>query len=179
MHSVLSPLSASSPIHPDGVVTPLWNEKHFQLIPAVFVAFFAISSDRGRDSLDDNKAKGLIVDLKSSLETSKYRTRLVVIFVGEEDASSNNSKIEDRVNIIARVTKLNTKNEVFYIPANTSGAEIKTFVHAVLSILQTASSEYYRELSRHARRRRERNTSSSILSARPGGTVPRKAWITR
>lgn len=40
-HSVqhtLSPTSASSPLYPDGLVTPLWIKRHREQIPSVFIA---------------------------------------------------------------------------------------------------------------------------------------------
>jgi hypothetical protein len=41
-HSPLSPLTPSSPLHPDGLIAPIWIRKHTQLLPAVFVLFLRI-----------------------------------------------------------------------------------------------------------------------------------------
>lgn len=38
-HSPLSPLAPSSPLHPDGIIAPIWIRKHTALVPAVFVLF--------------------------------------------------------------------------------------------------------------------------------------------
>jgi trafficking protein particle complex subunit 11 len=38
-HSPLSPLTPSSPLHPDGLIAPIWIRKHTTLVPAVFVLF--------------------------------------------------------------------------------------------------------------------------------------------
>ena len=38
-HSPLSPLTPSSPLHPDGLIAPIWIRKHTTLIPSVFVLF--------------------------------------------------------------------------------------------------------------------------------------------
>lgn len=38
-HSPLSPLTPSSPLHPDGLIAPIWIRKHTNLIPSVFVLF--------------------------------------------------------------------------------------------------------------------------------------------
>lgn len=38
-HSPLSPLTPSSPLHPDGLIAPIWIRKHTTLIPSVFVVF--------------------------------------------------------------------------------------------------------------------------------------------
>src|SRR5260221_7154756 len=44
-HSPLSPLSTSSPLHPDGIVAPIWVRKHTTLLPCVFVLFLPLSED--------------------------------------------------------------------------------------------------------------------------------------
>jgi hypothetical protein len=39
-HSALSPLSTQSPLHPDGIMTPLWYEKHRNIYPSTVVGFY-------------------------------------------------------------------------------------------------------------------------------------------
>lgn len=41
-HSPLSPLTPSSPLHPDGLIAPIWIRKHTTLVPSVFVMFLRI-----------------------------------------------------------------------------------------------------------------------------------------
>ena len=41
-HSPLSPLTPSSPLHPDGLIAPIWVRKHTTLLPAVLVLFMRI-----------------------------------------------------------------------------------------------------------------------------------------
>ena len=41
-HSPLSPLTPSSPLHPDGLIAPIWIRKHTTLVPSVFVLFLRI-----------------------------------------------------------------------------------------------------------------------------------------
>ena len=41
-HSPLSPLTPSSPLHPDGLIAPVWIRKHAELVPAVFVLFLRL-----------------------------------------------------------------------------------------------------------------------------------------
>lgn len=38
-HSPLSPLTPTSPLHPDGLIAPIWIRKHTTLLPSVFVLF--------------------------------------------------------------------------------------------------------------------------------------------
>lgn len=41
-HSPLSPLTPSSPLHPDGLIAPIWIRKHTTLVPSVFVMFLRL-----------------------------------------------------------------------------------------------------------------------------------------
>ena len=41
-HSPLSPLTPTSPLHPDGLIAPIWIRKHTTLVPSVFVLFLRI-----------------------------------------------------------------------------------------------------------------------------------------
>ncbi len=41
-HSPLSPLTPSSPLHPDGLIAPIWIRKHTTLVPSVFIVFMRI-----------------------------------------------------------------------------------------------------------------------------------------
>lgn len=54
-HSPLSPLAPSSPLHPDGIIAPIWIRKHTALVPAVFVLFtrlFELPPTTPRSPLD-------------------------------------------------------------------------------------------------------------------------------
>jgi hypothetical protein len=41
-HSPLSPLTSTSPLHPDGLIAPIWVRKHVELVPSVFVLFLRL-----------------------------------------------------------------------------------------------------------------------------------------
>ncbi|PPQ63022.1 hypothetical protein CVT24_005968 [Panaeolus cyanescens] len=41
-HSPLSPLTPTSPLHPDGLIAPIWIRKHTTLLPSVFVLFLRL-----------------------------------------------------------------------------------------------------------------------------------------
>lgn len=49
-HSPLSPLTASSPLHPDGLIAPIWIRKHTTLLPSVFVLFMRLFEPPPSDS---------------------------------------------------------------------------------------------------------------------------------
>lgn len=41
--SPLSPMTLTSPVFPDGLITPLWVRKHIELVPSVFVLFLRLA----------------------------------------------------------------------------------------------------------------------------------------
>lgn len=66
--------------------------------------------------------------------------------------------IEERLAIIRRATGLDPKNSLFFLPPNTSQVETRAFVTSVLATLHPVCVEYYRDLTKHARRKKGRGT---------------------
>lgn len=66
--------------------------------------------------------------------------------------------IEDRLAVIRRATGLDPKNSLFFVPPNTSQVELHAFVNSVLTTLHSVCVEYYRDLTKHARRKKGRGT---------------------
>ncbi|KAF2238220.1 hypothetical protein EV356DRAFT_526064 [Viridothelium virens] len=155
LHSPLSPLSPASPIYPDGIMTPLWLEKHQYNVPAVFVSVVTFSSDPSRDSLNDNQLKNEINNAKNVLSRSGHRTRYAIILMSEKTILEA-PEIEERLAIIRRATGLDPKTCLFFLPPNTSRVELSAFSTSILSTLQPVCVEYYRDLTKHARRKKGR-----------------------
>ena len=157
LHSPLSPLSPASPIYPDGIMSPLWLEKHQYNVPAVFVSFVTFSSDSSRNSLNDNHLKNEINNIKSVFTRSGHRTRYAVVLISEKTILES-PDIEERLSIIRKATGLDPKTSLFFLPPNTSRVELSTFATSLLSALQPVCIEYYRDLTKHARRKKNRGT---------------------
>ncbi|KAI9655315.1 MAG: hypothetical protein M1821_005462 [Bathelium mastoideum] len=155
LHSPLSPLSPGSPVYPDGIMTPLWLEKHQFNVPAVFVSFITFSSDPNRNSLNDNHLKNEINNVKGVLTRSGHRTRYAVVLISEKSIVES-PDIEERLSTIRRATGLDPKTSLFFLPPNTSRVELSTFATSLLSALQPVCIEYYRDLTKHARRKKNR-----------------------
>jgi hypothetical protein len=66
--------------------------------------------------------------------------------------------IEERLANIRRSTGLDPKSSLFFLPPNTSPVELRAFVASVLNTLQPICVEYYRDLTKHARRKKGRGT---------------------
>ncbi|TKA65390.1 hypothetical protein B0A49_10515 [Cryomyces minteri] len=155
LHSPLSPLSPDSPTFPDGVMTPLWVEKHQERVPSVLISFFDLETDPNRSSLLDNQLKTEINGIKAMITGSGYRTRHVVVFLGDKSVLQA-PEIDERLAIVRRATGLDPKTSMFFIPPNTSRVELASFATSILSTLQPLCIEYYRDLTKHARRKKGR-----------------------
>ncbi|KAM4062976.1 gryzun, putative trafficking through golgi domain-containing protein [Hirsutella rhossiliensis] len=157
LHSPFSPLSSGSALYPDGLVDAQWIRKHQELIPAIYACFYTLGND--------NRLKADINDTKGALARSGYKTRVAVILLGEAGGSSTPpGGIQERLESIRRGTALDPKS-IFYIPAQDSPAELKRSVDNILSVLYSTAVEYYRDLGRHARKKRSRGIA-------PQPTVP-------
>ncbi|KAF2018839.1 hypothetical protein BU24DRAFT_364136 [Aaosphaeria arxii CBS 175.79] len=157
LHSPISPLSPASTIYPDGVMTPAWIVKHQHYVPAVFLSFFPFTSDPNRSSINDNQLKTEINKIKAQIHKSEHRTRLAVVLLSDKTVLEA-PDIDERLATIRRATGLDPKNSFFFLPPNTSQVEVRTFVNSILSALQPICIEYYRDLTKHARRKKGRGT---------------------
>lgn len=68
-HSPLSPLTSTSPLHPDGLIAPVWVRKHAELVPAVFVLFLRMwEAPRSEEGSDEDKAAREAADREKEKE---------------------------------------------------------------------------------------------------------------
>ncbi|WEW55669.1 hypothetical protein PRK78_001102 [Emydomyces testavorans] len=155
LHSPISPLTPSSPTYPDGIMTPLWVTKYQRLVPAAFVNFFPLTLDSKMASLRDNQLKIEINTLRKDWAVSGYKTRFVVALICEDGPVPGD--VSDRISSIRRATNLDLKH-VFVLPPNPSSTDIRDFARSLFSSLRGPCVEYYRDLSKHARRKRNRGT---------------------
>ena len=138
-------------------MTAHWVAKHQQQIPAAYISFFAFTSDSSRNSLNDNRLKNEINTIKGSLYKSEYKTRFAVVLVGDESLIGSED-VEERLANIRRATGLDPKNSLFFLPPKSSDAEVASFVGSLLLAVRPLCIEYYRDLSKHARRKRNRGS---------------------
>ncbi|KAJ5684782.1 uncharacterized protein N7477_001127 [Penicillium maclennaniae] len=169
LHSPISPLTPSSPTFPDGLLTPLWVTKHQELVPAAVINFFPLSLDPNMNSLRDNQLKIEINSLKKEWTESGYKTRFLTVLISEEGDGGYEGEIDDRVAGIRRATNLDEKS-IFVIPPDATSSELKDFVKSLFSLLQPSVVEYYRDLSKHARRKRNRSSIPPPTAPPTSGT---------
>lgn len=167
LHSPISPLSPSSPIFPDGIITPIWATKHQKIVPAVFVNFFPLTVDFNSASLRDNQLKIEINSLRKDWAASGYKARFAVGLVFEDGPAPEDAN--ERVTGIRRATNMDAKS-VFVLPPNATALEIRDFVKSLFTSLQGPSMDYYRDLSKHARRKRNRSVIPAPTAPPTNGT---------
>ncbi|KAG2022175.1 hypothetical protein GB937_004270 [Aspergillus fischeri] len=170
LHSPISPLTPSSPTFPDGLLTPLWVTKHQNLVPAAVINFFPFCLDPNMSSLRDNQLKIEINGLKKEWSVSGYKTRFVVVLLSEESTLGyNKEETEERITSIRRATSLDQKS-VLLLPPDATSAELIEFTRSLLTMLQPLVVEYYRDLSKHARRKRNRGAVPPPTAPPTSGT---------
>ncbi|KAF3359721.1 Trafficking protein particle complex subunit 11 like [Verticillium longisporum] len=166
LHSPFSPLSPISPLYPDGLIDAQWIQKHQQMVPSVYLCFYALTSDASMATLNDNQLKKDINILRLALTQSGYKTRLVVALLSDDSESSPSlsEDIQERLENIRRGVAMDPKS-FFYIPTQDSFTELEQTTDSILSTIYSHSIEYYRDLGRHARKKRTRGVT-------PQPTVP-------
>jgi trafficking protein particle complex subunit 11 len=173
-------LTPTSPLYPDGIITPLWITKHQSRLPAVFVTFFALTADPNTSSLNDNQIKIEIGNIRGVFSSTNYKTKVVVILVGESTTGAP-LDLEERLGSIRRATGLDSRHLFFYAPEPSKEAA-NEFVRSILASLQPFCVEYYRDLSKHTRRKRNRTSVPPPTIPPTYGTsqtLPLQGWNVR
>jgi solute carrier family 25 protein 38 len=133
------------------------------------MSFFNFTTDPSTNSLIDNQLKTEINNIKATLYKSEYKTKLVVVLIGDKHITSS-LDIEDRLSTIRRATGLDTKTSFFFLPPTSSAAEVEAFVDGMLTALQPGCVEYYRDLTKHSRRKKARGNVPAPTAPPTRGT---------
>jgi trafficking protein particle complex subunit 11 len=75
--------------------------------------------------------------------------------------------LEERLLAIRRATALDPKTGMFFMPPMSTQAEIATFARSMFATLQPLVVDYYRDLTKHARRKKARSGSAMTISSSP------------
>lgn len=121
------------------------------------------------NTLRDNQLKIEINDLKQAWTSSGFKTRFLVVLISEDGDGGHTWEIDDRVAGIRKATNLDPKS-VFVIPPDATASELKDFTKSLFSLLQPSVVEYYRDLSKHARRKRNRSSIPPPTAPPTSGT---------
>lgn len=169
LHSPFSPLSPVSSLYPDGLIDSRWLRKHQELVPSVLLSFYNLTSDSTQATLRDNRIKSDINNLKNTLIQSGYKTRLCVVVLSEKRSSVDG--VQDRLENIRKVCAIDPKS-FFFVPPQETQDELERIAENTLTTIYAQATEYYRDLGRHARKKRSRGVA-------PHPTVPPTSGTSR
>ena len=91
------------------------------------------------------------------LRSVASRTKFVAVILCERSIMTS-AQIDDRLSSIRRGTSLSTNLTFHAVQTNASPVELEQFVLNLLVLLYPGAVEYYRELSKHARRKRNKGS---------------------
>lgn len=121
----------------------------------------------------DNRLKTDLNTVKTALTRSGYKTRLAIILIGDgtHGPMEISDALNERLETIRRGAALDPKS-IFYIPPQESPSDLKSVMDNILGVLFNTAVEYYRDLGRHARKKRARGIA-------PPPTVPPTSGTSR
>ncbi|KUI69571.1 Trafficking protein particle complex subunit 11 [Cytospora mali] len=164
LHSPFSPLSPTSSLYPDGLIDHRWLKKHEELVPSVFVCLYSLTAEPTLATLHDNKIKTDIGVLRNSIAQSGCKSRLAVVMLVD-----NSSGVQERLENIRRGSGLDPKS-FFTAPADASPEELSRILDNALTTIYAQAIEYYRDLGRHARKKRGRGVAPQPTAPPTSGT---------
>jgi len=132
-------------------------------VPGVVLCFYTLVSDPTQATLCDNQIKSDLNNIRGLLSQSGYKTRLAVVLLGEQHTTSIEG-VQERLETIRKGCGIDSK-ALFLVPPNESSEELERMAENMLSTLYPLVVEYYRELGRHARKKRSRGVA-------PQPTIP-------
>ncbi|KZV82442.1 hypothetical protein EXIGLDRAFT_843706 [Exidia glandulosa HHB12029] len=195
--SPLSPLMPSSPLHPDGLIAPIWMRKHLDLVPSVFVLFLRLwelpapkSPLEGHDNQDREEERRHDMDLATEIANRKKSAlergiKLTVVLIASR-RMLDDPNLDSRLTFIRRQSALDSRAALFVL-SPVSSAELADFVRSLQDALYESAMEYYSAHSKRVRRKRNRHATPAstapippVLSANPKPMPLRPAgWAVR
>lgn len=107
--------------------------------------------------------------IKGKFSQSGYKTRFIVVLLSEKSIVQSQD-IEERLANIRKATGLDAKTSFFFLPPQSSPVELKAFVDTIVSTIYPICIEYYRDLSKHSRRKRNRGVVPPPTAPPTSGT---------
>ncbi|KII95624.1 hypothetical protein PLICRDRAFT_662357 [Plicaturopsis crispa FD-325 SS-3] len=203
-HSPLSPLTPSSPLHPDGLIAPIWIRKHTTLVPSVFVLFLNLfelpphnprspldapdpDRERERESEERRKDAELSAEIAQRKKSTNERGIKLTVVLMASRRMLDDPSLDSRLTYIRRQSGLDSRAALFVL-SPVSSAELGDFVRSLQQALYEPAIEYYTSHSKRVRRKRNRHSQAvstypSMLSPLGTGAVPRplrpEGWTVR
>ncbi|EWC43972.1 hypothetical protein DRE_01324 [Drechslerella stenobrocha 248] len=181
LHSPISPLTPESPLYPDGVFSHIWLRKHLYLQPCAFLSFHELAvvpSDQ--EDAADRALSTSINEMKKVFIADPRKIKFAVVLIVQKPLLEAPS-LESRLALVRRLTGLDTKNSLFFLPVRASDAELQQMAKSVQLALAPSAIDFYRELSKHARRKRSRSSipAATLPPSSMSQTLSNTGWTVR
>ncbi|KAF8971298.1 hypothetical protein BGZ46_010312 [Entomortierella lignicola] len=185
--SSLSPSTPSSPLYPDGLITPLWIRRHREQIPSVFIAIVnlwdreSISGDEknkiAQRGFSEKGPLGVIDPMEREHDTilaqellerrkaaqDRYVKFAAVILL--QQSHIEDPSIEDRLNFVRKSAGLDLKSSFYVLPPSNI-QDINEFAINLQRSQYEGSMNYYKEqVKRH--KKKKSNLPATTASVRP------------
>ncbi|KDR75635.1 hypothetical protein GALMADRAFT_268205 [Galerina marginata CBS 339.88] len=186
-HSPLSPLTPTSPLHPDGLIAPIWIRKHTSLVPSVFVLFLRIfeyppsasrtpldlpDTDRERDREAEERKKDaeLAADVAQRKKITNERGIKLTVVLMASRRMLDDPSLDARLTFIRRQSGLDSRAALFVL-SPVSPSELNEFVRSLQQALYEPAVEYYTAHSKRVRRKRNRHSQSVSTYPNPNAAL--------
>ncbi|THH12527.1 hypothetical protein EW146_g7608 [Bondarzewia mesenterica] len=189
-HSPLSPLTPSSPLHPDGLIAPIWVRKHTALVPSVFVLFTKLYEtphqppkspldtqdpeyEREREQEERRRDAELSADIAQRKKSTTERGIKLTVVLMASRKMLDDPALDARLTYIRRQSGLDSRAALFVL-SPVSPLELNDFVKSLQQALYEPAVEYYTSHSKRVRRKRNRHaqvTSSYVSPLSPAGSA--------
>ncbi|KJA28858.1 hypothetical protein HYPSUDRAFT_33253 [Hypholoma sublateritium FD-334 SS-4] len=175
-HSPLSPLTPTSPLHPDGLIAPIWIRKHTSLVPSVFVLFLRIyehpphasrnpldlpdaEKERERESEERRRDAELATDVAQRKKVTNDRGIKLTVVLMASRRMLDDPSLDGRLTYIRRQSGLDSRAALFVL-SPVSSSELNEFVRSLQQALYEPAIEYYTAHSKRVRRKRNRHSQN-------------------
>lgn len=142
------------------------------------MTFYSLASDTAQSPLQDEIIRQEVLDIKNVVQASHYKSRLIVVLLGAGDIS--HTDLEDRLVKIRKTANIDSRT-LYYLPASTSHIDVLEFAESLLSAIYPLAVEYYRDLSKQIRRKRNRkaNVQTHVNQAEIDTALSTQGWTVR
>ncbi|TFK44945.1 Gryzun, putative trafficking through golgi-domain-containing protein [Crucibulum laeve] len=182
-HSPLSPLTPTSPLHPDGLIAPIWIRKHTTLLPSVFVLFMKIfeyppsstrnpldGPDTEREMEERKRDSELAADVALRKKSTNERGIKLTVVLMASRKMLDDPTLDARLTYIRRQSGLDSRAALFVL-SPVSQAELGDFVKSLQQALYEPALEYYTAHSKRVRRKRNRHSQAASTYPTPPATL--------
>lgn len=166
VHSPLSPLTPTSDLYPDGLISTRWLQKYLQLIPSVFVSIHLINTHLESKELEqaaDADLTRTINNLKAQLLLRNIR--LIVIIVSDKTPVDLPS-LNDRIYYLRKNTGLAARTGMFFLPPCTE-VELEILTETVCQLAYSYSQEFYTGIAKKLRKKRGSKHTKALTTLDP------------